>query len=103
LSDFKCYFRRAKSRKRLGNLTVTDIKECWETQKGLCAITGLPLKLNGQHTDQFDCASLDRIDSSKPYEIGNIQFITLCLNYAKNNASNERFLEYLRTIFDRQR
>lgn len=98
LSDFKFYFRKAKSRKKLGKLTLKDIKECWENQKGLCAITGLPLKLNGYHTDQFDCASLDRIDSNRPYEIDNIQFITLCLNYAKNNADNDRFIEYLRQI-----
>lgn len=43
-------------------------------------------------------ASLDRIDSSKPYEVGNIQFISTPINYMKNSMSDEQTREYLRVI-----
>jgi len=97
-SDFRFYLRKARTRKKNNNLTLQDIKECWEKQKGLCAFTNLPIKLNGQHQNQFECASLDRIDSDKPYEVGNIQFVALPLNYAKNNSKNAEFIEFLQKI-----
>ena len=40
-------------------------------------------------------ASLDRIDSSLPYEVGNIQFVSRTLNYAKNSMSHDEFEEFL--------
>lgn len=43
-------------------------------------------------------ASLDRIDSSKPYEVGNIQFISTPINYMKNSMSDEQTKTYLRVI-----
>lgn len=97
-SDFRFYLRKARTRKKNNNLTLQDIKECWEKQKGLCAFTSIPIKLNGHHKNQFECASLDRIDSDKPYEVGNIQFVALPLNYAKNNSKNDEFINFLNKI-----
>jgi hypothetical protein len=45
-----------------------------------------------------DSLSLDRIDSSKPYEVGNIQFISTPINYMKNSMSDEQTKTYLRVI-----
>lgn len=97
-SDFRYYLRKASSRKKNNNLSLQDIKDCWDHQEGMCAFTGFSLKLNGHHSNLFECASLDRIDSNKPYEIGNIQFISLSLNYAKNNSNNEEFIKFLDKI-----
>lgn len=97
-SPFRFYLRRANSRKNNNNLTLDHIKNCWESQQGLCIYTGLPLKLNGKHTSIFDCASLDRIDSSRPYEEGNIQFTSASLNFAKNNATDQDFRAFLDLI-----
>lgn len=46
----------------------------------------------------FTVASLDRIDSSKAYEPGNIQFVILSLNLGKNDASNDAYMEFLRKL-----
>ena len=43
-------------------------------------------------------ASLDRIDSSKDYIKGNIQFISLAMNYMKAQMSHEQTLELITTI-----
>lgn len=39
-------------------------------------------------------ASLDRIDSSKGYIEGNVEFVCLAVNYAKNGFSKEQMIEF---------
>lgn len=36
--------------------------------------------------------SLDRIDSSRGYEVGNVQWVTKYVNWAKNDLSQEDFI-----------
>ena len=73
----------------------THIHSLWT---GYCNISQIPILLrNGsgivKTSNKFFIASLDRIDSNKPYEIGNIQWISLGLNLAKGNDDNEKFIE----------
>lgn len=97
LSPFRFYFRKAKSRNKC-NLTLLEIKEQWISQNSLCALSGIEIRLNGQNETYFDLASLDRIDSSKPYQKGNIQFVCLPLNLAKNTQTNDEFKKFLEKI-----
>jgi len=96
-SDFRWMFARTKARQK-SNISLEEIKDQWDKQKGLCAVSGLPLKLRKKGVSIFEQASLDRIDSSKPYEKGNIQFIILSLNYAKSTANNEEFISFVRSL-----
>jgi hypothetical protein len=43
-------------------------------------------------------ASLDRIDSSKGYIEGNIEFVCLAINYAKNGFSKEETQNFIKMI-----
>lgn len=97
-SEFRYYIRKAIYRQKLGDLTIEDISDCWYRQAGKCALSGLPMKLRGQHTSEFEMASLDRIDSRKPYEKNNIQFVVLPLNRAKHSSSNENFKYFLKKL-----
>ena len=45
-------------------------------------------------------ASVDRIDSSKPYIKDNIQFVSRNMNYAKNIMSHEQMLEFIKLIIE---
>ena len=94
-TPFRFYIKKATRRKT--GLTVQDVKYLWEKQGGICALSGLPIKLRNEHgtNDIFTTASLDRIDSSKPYVVGNIQFVILSLNLAKQSSTNEEFLNFL--------
>lgn len=53
------------------------------------------------HNNPIYTASLDRIDSSKGYEIGNIQFISTAINYMKNTMSHEDTLKLCKIIAEK--
>lgn len=97
-SKFNWYIRRATNRKRNNGITVNILEQLWEKQKGLCAISKLPLLLHDECEDKKYLASLDRIDSSLPYQEGNIQFIALPLNLAKQSFNNEEFIVFLKEV-----
>lgn len=102
----KTIIQSAKKRKMNVNVDEKYIGEIFNQQKGLCALSHI--KLNNK------TASLDRIDSTKGYVIGNVQwvhsivnvlklyfdqnyFIDMCVavsNYSKNKAVKNSFCKY---------
>ena len=101
-TPFKYTFRSIKKRFKDVNVTLEDLKKQWELQKGICPFTGfkliLPHDSNIHEIDYFHRASLDRIDSSKGYVKGNIQFISTPINLMKNNKSDESVKSFLKEI-----
>jgi hypothetical protein len=101
-TPFRYSLRCAKRRYKGCTLTLKDLKNQWELQNGICPYTKLKLILpEDGNIDTLDVtirALLDRIDSSKPYEVENIQFISTPINYMKNSMSDEQTKEYLRVI-----
>jgi len=74
-------------------------KQAWlqfERQKGLCALSGVPLVLD--HL-KGQTASLDRVDSTRGYSPNNIQWIHKDLNTMKMDLTQETFLRWVRTIY----
>ena len=75
---FKLARRRVKTHGRECTITVEYLKELWEKQDGKCPYTGWKLD-NAETTAHWDThqlhprtASLDRIDSSLGYILGNV-------------------------------
>jgi len=90
----------ASAKRRTIGVSIT-IEEAWNLfleQKRRCALTGLELKFPESGKDKNWTASLDRIDSSKPYEIGNIQWVHKHINVMKNKYSQEYFIEMCKLI-----
>jgi len=83
---------RCRSRKLKLALEVTrgDLKELWERQGGRCTLTGWSLS---QAVNDLRRGSIDRIDSSKGYIKGNIQFVAWIVNAAKGKFSQSDFVE----------
>lgn len=72
------------------NVTLT-IREAWELflkQDRKCALSGLPLQISNKGT-----ASIDRIDSSRGYELGNVQWVHKHINFMKRDFQQDYFLE----------
>jgi hypothetical protein len=69
---------------RVYSITVEDLKQIWDAQRGLCPYTGWKLKLRSKEKVPI-LASVDRIDSSLGYVKTNVQFVSLIAQYAKND------------------
>ena len=93
--------------KRSHNITLQDLKEQWEKQKGICPYTGWTLitseTLKERVSKTPNRASLDRIDSTKGYEKDNIQFVSLISQYAKNGWSEDVLLEFAKAIVEKKK
>ena len=71
------------------------------SQNNRCALSNRPLVFNFQRNRGLEhTASLDRIDSSKGYIPGNIQFISAICNYAKNDLSHEEMIVFCKLLAD---
>lgn len=96
---FKLRLRTAKQRARLKgfdfDLTLEHIVELYDKQKGVCYISGVEMTLE-KHSPRT--ISIDRIDSSKGYIIGNIGLCTDFINQAKSNYSLEEFKKLILEI-----
>jgi len=100
-NPFKYYLRNAKKRLKFFDITLEDLQEVWNNQKGVCPYSKISLQLNNHShriKDRRYTASLDRIDSSKGYTKDNIQFVSLCINYMKAELSNEEVHDFLKEI-----
>ena len=81
-------------------LTLT-IEEAWNLfleQRRRCALSGVTLTFPKKSKDKSWTASLDRIDSSKGYIIGNVQWVHKDINIMKNKFDNEYFINVCREV-----
>jgi hypothetical protein len=89
-------------------VTIEDLKEQWDKQQGICPLTGWQMKQpkntgwNNRIFKTLDRASVDRIDSTKPYTKDNIRFIALIAQYAKNSWSDEDVLQFCLAVTKHQ-
>lgn len=78
------------------DLTRDNLRELFDRQRGRCALTGLPIHFatdSRQRRTGDITASLDRIDSTKGYEIGNVQWLHRDVNKMKMDLTTERLIE----------
>jgi len=96
------YYLRKTRERGLEGITLSDIKDQWDKQDGKCAYLGIDLILNtnkpNNNIPRWKLASLDRIDSRCPYQKGNIQFVSLPINYLKSQMSDTETREVLHLI-----
>ena len=78
------------------NVTLEYLWELFLKQKRCCALTGRKLSLVYSNTRKFGPlmdASVDRIDSSKGYVIGNVQWVHKDINRLKSDMGQQEFVE----------
>lgn len=99
-TGFRWYLRKSKQRFKECNLDLQYIKDLFEKQKGICVYSKVKLqhpKYNSAN-NHIHSASLDRIDSSKGYIKGNVQFISIAMNHMKSNMTHKQTLELIDII-----
>ena len=92
--------RRSGCKENPMEVCLDYLKKLWESQKGICPYSGISLLL--PEWKAFEShprrASLDRIDASKGYIEGNIQFVSILANYAKNQNTHEEMVNFCKQI-----
>lgn len=101
-SDFRPYIKNIKNRKNKYKLSInlSDLKNIWNKQNGICPYTGIKLihkKWEGK-SDMIFSASLDRIDSNKGYIDGNVQFVSMAINFMKNKMTHNETIKLCKII-----
>lgn len=110
-SDFRRLLSITKNRATKGkkdfNLTLEYLKQVWENQKSICPYTGWKLSLD-RDSEKISTwnrykASIDRIDSSKGYVEGNIQYVCFMANIAKNTFTEEELLIFCKAVSENRK
>lgn len=103
-TPFRWFMRGANRRDKEVNIDLKYLKQLWEEQKGLCIFTKWKLTLPDNSDgwkdtkDKIYRASLDRIDSSKGYIKGNVQFVSLMANLAKSNMTDDQMVKFCKAV-----
>ena len=91
--------RNASSRSLKFDITIEQVWDLFLKQKGLCAISGIKIGFGTNSRSGDKTASIDRIDSSKGYNIDNIQWIHKDVNKMKNNMSEDMLFRWCELIY----
>jgi len=98
--------RRARQKEIEHTITEQDIQDLLDQRRNnngkyICPILGVEMKVNAGSgkCNLPDSISLDRIDVSKGYVVGNVDFISRRANSIKNNgtiAEHEKIIQYMK-------
>lgn len=79
---------------KLKTISFCDIVERLDENQWKCEYSGIPFDTNKRHL----CPSIDRLDSMKGYEKGNIVIVLTCLNMAKSTLTLDEFKKCVECI-----
>ena len=100
--SYLCLLRiRARNRKLAYNLSGEYLWELFLKQDRKCALSGQELffpKAWGVRSKTDITASLDRIDSTKGYIVGNVQWVHKTINVMKMDMSDSEFINICKMV-----
>lgn len=95
-SRLTSYSNRARLEKCEYNLTSEALINQWDTQGGLCFYTEAPISFElvggSGKAPHNSTPSLDRLDPSKGYVIGNVVWCAYAINRMKNEFTYDEFI-----------
>ena len=95
------YFSKLISkRQRHLTISVEDCLDLWDKQRGLCAITGIPMTVIRGEGRVTTNASLDRIQEGGSYSKGNIRLTCVMVNLMRLDNTDNDFLWWCKKIID---
>lgn len=108
-SSFRFFLRKVRSRHKLKKYPNTDItleflKHLWDKQEGICAISGVKMELPINTTEWEKTkitpfrASLDRLETRRPYMQDNVRFVSFMANMCKHEFSDEEVYQFCRLV-----
>ncbi len=99
--SFLTYLRSKAIQRGKGEVISADALELlWNAQSGKCALTGWDMTMElGRGPVPTNC-SLDRIDSNRGYEVGNVQLVCRAANVAKSDLTQSDFIVLCRSVME---
>lgn len=107
-SPFRAHLKRIRARNNISgiktDLTLQDLKDVWERQRGTCPYTGWEMLLPKTVQEYYESghlpnkASVDRKDPSKGYTKDNIEFVAMIANLSKNNWDRQTVIDFGRAV-----
>lgn len=88
----------AKKRGVTLNLSEDYLYELFKQQKGICALSGVPVQIEGNSNLRL---SIDRIIPAKGYTEGNVQWTIFAANRAKGDLTQDDFVKLCKLIMER--
>lgn len=111
-TPYRVFLKNVRTRNTEDGIYKTEIdekylKELWDSQNGICPYTGWKMIKKKSSSDRIpltiDRASLDRIDSSKGYIKGNLQFICWIAQTAKSTHSGEDLIKFCKAVAEKHK
>jgi len=85
-------FRKSANTRRIAwEINYEQFIKCFT---GKCALSGWNISMDAKNCT----ASFDRIDSKKPYELNNVQWVHIMVNMCKNKYNQGTFIEMCTAI-----
>lgn len=100
LSYFSQIKNNALKRQIKFNITIDNIWQLFLKQNRKCALSGVNLQFAKQHSKSKtnQTASLDRIDSSKPYTMTNLMWVHKDLNMMRSKVTLDQFKKWCNLV-----
>ena len=80
------------------NITFEYIKELWNEQKGICALSNVPMTYLLKEGRTPTNVSIDKIDRTKGYIKDNIQLVCMACNQIKSDLTEEEMYNFCKKI-----
>jgi hypothetical protein len=103
-TPFGYFIDKSRSRNRWEyDIDPEFLSELWKKQNGKCAYTGITMILPESKKRfckyrSIEKASLDRIDTTKGYLKGNVEFVCQGINFAKHDYSKQEVMSFIQKI-----
>ena len=98
ISWFNQFKSSAETRGLEWTITLDDVADLYEKQKGQCALTGWDIQFPEVGHPVKAPASIDRIDSTKGYSVSNIQLVERKVNMMKQQYTQEQFISVCKAV-----
>ncbi len=96
----------AKNRGHVFEVTMEALWELFQAQDGRCALSGLPISFTPSYSPRLkkeQTASLDRIDATIGYVLGNVQWVHKDVNKMKNVLDQDYFIDLCEAVTSHQK
>jgi len=98
-SFLKMKLQKARSRSDTKHEVIVEIDylmELWRLQNGMCALSGMPMAFDQDLTDRS--VSIDRIDCSKGYIVGNLRLVCTYINSMRKDLLDSEFYWWCKAV-----